>query len=125
MPGKKQCHYENKPMQYTANFQGYNNDNFQMKKCVHFLFFAQNIDHGYMFSNQYPRSMFSSKNKKIMYTSVNQFYYIKVGCKGGEHCTRFHDDSVLLHFSHVARKPIISVSDQVQQQVAQRATMLT
>ena len=37
-------HYENMPMQYTANFHGYKNGNFQMKKCVIFLSFAQNIE---------------------------------------------------------------------------------
>ena len=42
------------------------------------LIFAQNIDCGYTLeppqgggSNEYPQSMFWSKNKKIMYTPVN------------------------------------------------------
>ena len=35
------------PMQYTAIFHGYKNDNFQMKNCDIFLIFAQNIDRGY------------------------------------------------------------------------------
>ena len=51
---------------------------------------TQNIDCGYSFelprrggSNEYPQSMFSSKNKKnIVYPSKPQFYYIKQGFKG-------------------------------------------
>ena len=49
-----------------------------MKNCYIFLIFAQNIDCEYTLeppqwggSNEYPQSMFSSKNKKIMYTPVN------------------------------------------------------
>ena len=55
-----------------------------------FLIFAQNIDCGYTLephwrggSNEYPQSMFWSKNKKIRYTPANPiFFYIKVGFKG-------------------------------------------
>ena len=71
-------HYENTPMQYTAIFQDCKNYKFQMKKCYFFLIFAQNIVCGYTLepphwggSNEYPQSMFESKNKKIMYTPVN------------------------------------------------------
>ena len=60
-----------------------------MKKCGIFLIFAQNIDCGYTLeppqlggSNEYPQSMFLSKNKKNVYPCKPQFYYIKVGCKG-------------------------------------------
>ena len=61
-----------------------------MKFLDIFLIFAQNIDCGYTLeppqrggSNEYPQSMFCSKNKKNMYTRVNPtFFYIKVGCKG-------------------------------------------
>ena len=59
-----------------------------MKIVDIFLIFAQNIDRGYTLepphrggSNEYPQSMFKSKNKKIM-SCKPQFYYIKVGCKG-------------------------------------------
>ena len=77
-------------MQYTAIFHGCKNVNFQMKKYNVFLIFAQNIDCGYMLepphrggSNEYPRSMFWSKNKKkYVYPCKPQFYYMKVGCKG-------------------------------------------
>ena len=40
-------HYENMSMQYTTNFYGYKNNNFQMKNCDIFLIFAQNIVCGY------------------------------------------------------------------------------
>ena len=50
-------------------------DNFQRKKFDIFLIFAQNIDCAYTLetpcrggSNQYPQSMFWSKNKKYRYT---------------------------------------------------------
>ena len=33
-------------------------------------------------SKEYPQSMFKSKNRKIMFTAANPFYYIKVECKG-------------------------------------------
>ena len=51
---------------------------------------AQNRDCGYSLepprqggSNEYPQSMFLSRNKKNnVYPSKPQFYYIKVGFKG-------------------------------------------
>ena len=51
---------------------------------------AQNIDCGYPLepprwggSNEYPQSMFLSRNKKIyVYPCKLQFFYIKVGLKG-------------------------------------------
>ena len=71
------CHYVNMSVQYTAIFHGCKNGNFHMKKCEIFLIFAQNIDCGYTLeppqrggSNEYPQSMFWSKNKKNMYTRV-------------------------------------------------------
>ena len=58
-------------MQYTAIFHGCKNVHFQMKMFNIFLIFAQNIDCGYTLeppqrggSNEYPQSMFWSKNKK-------------------------------------------------------------
>ena len=53
---------------------------------------AQNIDCGYWLepqqrgsSNEYPWSMFLRRNKKInVYPCKPQFYYIKVGFKGGQ-----------------------------------------
>ena len=55
-----------------------------------FLIFAQNIDCGYTLepprrggSNEYPQSMFWSKNKDNRYTpAYPSFVYIKVGFKG-------------------------------------------
>ena len=76
-------------VQYTAIFHGCKNDNFQMKIVDIFLIYAQNIDCGYTLepprggSNEYPQSMFRSKNKKkYVYPSKPHFFYIKVGCKG-------------------------------------------
>ena len=66
------------------------NGNFQKKKSDIFNFSAQNIDCGYSLepprrggSNEYPHSMFLSRNKKNnVYPCQPQFYYIKVGFKG-------------------------------------------
>ena len=63
---------------------------FRQKILIFFLIFAQNIDCGYSLepprrggSNEYPQSMFLSKNKKNnVYPCKPQFYYIKVGFKG-------------------------------------------
>ena len=65
-------HYENTPMQYTEIFCALKIGNFQLKMFDIFLIFAQNIDCGYSRggSNEYPRSMFWSKNKKNRYTPV-------------------------------------------------------
>ena len=63
------------PMQYTEIFEAVKNENFQWKFLDIFLIFAQNIDCGYTLeppwrggSNEYPQSMFWSKNKKNRYT---------------------------------------------------------
>ena len=68
-------HYENMPVQYTEIFKVVKNENFRWKKFDIFLIFAQNIDCGYTLepprrggSNEYPQSMFWSKNKKNRYT---------------------------------------------------------
>ena len=80
-------HYENTPMQYTEKILVVKNQNFHWKKFDIFLIFAQNIDCGYTLepprrggSNEYPQSMFWSKNKKNRYTP-------KVGFKGGIYYT--------------------------------------
>ena len=64
---------------------------FQIKNSDIFHISAQNIDCGYSLepprrggSNKYPQSMFLSRNKKNnAYPCKPQFYYIKVGFKGG------------------------------------------
>ena len=63
------------PMQFTEIFIGVKNENFQQKKFDILLIFAQNMDCGYMLepllrggSNEYPQSMFWSKNMKNRYT---------------------------------------------------------
>ena len=62
-------------MQYTEIFKDVKNENFQYKNSDIFLIFAQNIDCEYTLepprrggSNEYPQSMFWSKNKKNRYT---------------------------------------------------------
>ena len=76
-----------------------------MKIFSIFLIFAQNIDCGYTLepprqgsSNEYPQSMFWSKNKKNRYTPATTiFFYIKVGFKGVFIArTCFPDDILLL-----------------------------
>ena len=68
---KVRYHYENLPMQYTETFSAVKIENFHQKYFDIFLIFAQNIDCGYTLeppqrggSNEYPQSMFWSKNKK-------------------------------------------------------------
>ena len=58
-----------------------------MKNSDIFHISAQNIDCRYSLdrggSNEYPQSMFLSRNKKNhIYPCKPQFYYIKVGFKG-------------------------------------------
>ena len=68
------------------------NWNFQIKKSDIFHISAQNIDCGYLLeppgrggSNEYPQSMFMSRNKKNnVYPCKPQFYYIKVGLSGSK-----------------------------------------
>ena len=63
---------------------------FQIQNSIFFYIFAQNIDCGYSLqpprrggSNEYPQSMFLSRNKKNnVYPCKPQFYYIKVGFEG-------------------------------------------
>ena len=68
-------HYENSTMQYTDIFLVLKFENFQLKNFDSFLIFAQNIDCGYTLeaprrcvSNEYPQSMFWSKNEKNRFT---------------------------------------------------------
>ena len=62
-------------MQYKEIFKVVKNEHFQLKNFDIFLIFAENIDCGYTLepprrgsSNEYPQSMFWSKNKKNGYT---------------------------------------------------------
>ena len=83
-------HYENKPIQIYWKFYHHKNDNFQIKNSDIFHISAQNIDCVYLLepprwggSNEYPQSVFLSRNKKNnVYPCKPQFYYIKVGFKG-------------------------------------------
>ena len=73
-------HYENMPMQYTEIFSPV-----KIEKIHGNIFdiFAQNIDCGYTLepprrggSNEYPQSMFWSKNKKNRYTPAYHSFAI-------------------------------------------------
>ena len=74
---------------YIENFTS-KTEKFQIKKSNIFHISAQNIDCEYSLepprrggSNEYPQSMFLSRNKKNnVYPCKRQFYYIKVGFKG-------------------------------------------
>ena len=65
-------------------------ENFQIKNSGIFFISDQNMDCGYLLeaprwggSNEYPQSMFLSRNKKNnVYPCKPQFNYIKVGFKG-------------------------------------------
>ena len=83
-------HYETRLFKYTENFTTKKWKFFQIKNSDIFHISAQNIDCGYSLeppqqggSNEYPQSMFLSRNKKNnAYPCKPQFYYIKVGFKG-------------------------------------------
>ena len=78
-----------RPFKYIENLTA-KNWKFSDKKKHIFRISAQNIDCGYSLeppwqggSNEYPQSMFLSRNKKNnAYPCKPQFYYIKVGLKG-------------------------------------------
>ena len=80
----------------NSNFFRSKIDNFQRKSFDIFLIFAQNIDCGYTLepprrggSNEYPQSMFWSKNKKIGIHVPLQtpIFLYKSGVQGGIHFT--------------------------------------
>ena len=83
-------HYKNMPIQIYWNFYHQKNENLQIKNSDNFHISAQNIDCGYSLepprrggSNEYPQSIFLSRNKKNnIYPCKPQFYYIKMGFKG-------------------------------------------
>ena len=79
-----------RPFNYIEKFTT-KTESFQIKILIFFFYIsAQNIDCGYSLepprrggSNEYPQSMFLSRNKKnYVYPFEPQFYYIKVGFKG-------------------------------------------
>ena len=83
-------HYKNSPIQVYRKFHLQKTENFQIKTLILFIFLLKNIDCGYSLepprrggSDQYPPSMFLSRNKKNnVYPCKPQFYFIKVGFKG-------------------------------------------
>ena len=83
-------HNENTPIQIYRKIHLQKPTIFQVKNSDIFRISAQNIDCWYSLelprrggSNEYPHSMFLSRNKKNnVYPCKPQFYYIKVGFKG-------------------------------------------
>ena len=83
-------HYENTPVQIYWKFYNQKRENFQIKTSDIFHIYALNKNCEYSLepprrggSNEYPQSMFLSRNKKNnVYPCKSQFYYIKVGFKG-------------------------------------------
>ena len=83
-------HYENTPIQIYRKFHLQKLKIFSLKNSDIFHISSQNIDCGYSLepprqggSNEYPQSMFLSRNKENnVYPCKPQFYYIKVGFKG-------------------------------------------
>ena len=78
------------PIQIYRRFHLQKLKKFSDKNTDIFRISSQNIDCGYSLepprrggSNEYPQSMFLSRNKKNnVYSCKPQFYYIKVGLKG-------------------------------------------
>ena len=78
------------PIQIYRKFHPIKSEIFQIKNSDIFHISAQNIDCGYSLephrlggSNEYPQSMFLSRNKKNnVHPCKPQFYYIKVWFKG-------------------------------------------
>ena len=84
------------PIQIYGKFHLQKTENFQIKNSDIFHISAQNIDCEYSLkpprrggsneyhgSNEYPQSMFLSRNKENnVYPCKPQFYYIKMGFKG-------------------------------------------
>ena len=75
---------------YIENFTSKNWKFSDKKTLIFFHISAQNTDFGYSLepprrggSNEYPQSMFLSRNKtNNVYPCKPQFYYMKVGFKG-------------------------------------------
>ena len=73
-------------MQYTEIILALKIENFQLKNFDIFLIFAQNIYYEYTLepprrggSNEYPQSMFWSKDKQNRYTPSNPSCLYKIG----------------------------------------------
>ena len=87
---KQSTHYENTPIQIYRHFHLLKLKIFIYKNSDIFHMSAQNIECGYSLepprrggSNEYPQSMFLSRNKKIIYTPVNPSFTIrKWGLRG-------------------------------------------
>ena len=88
-------------MRHTETFKVLKMKIFSRKKSIFFLFLLQNIDCGYSLepprrggSNEYPQSMFWSKNKKNRYTPA---YPIFTTYKWGLRGYAFHEHVFLMN----------------------------
>ena len=116
---KPQTHKQRRPIiditktslfKYTENFTT-KKWKFSDKNSEIFHIYAQNIDCGYLLepphrggSNEYPQSMFLHRNKKNnVYPCKPQFYYTKVGFKGGSTLYR-HVFVMRIRLATVGRK---------------------
>ena len=77
-------HYENTPIQIYWKFHHQKTESFQIKILISFIFLLKNIDCEYSLepprrggSNEYPQSMFLSRNKKNNVYPVNPSFTIK------------------------------------------------
>ena len=82
-------YYASTPIQYTSIFYRCENDNFPVKNHNIFLFFFLQTSIKVILetphrgvSNEYPQSMFYSKNKKNVYPVHPRFTILKWGVKG-------------------------------------------
>ena len=82
-------------MQYTEIFKIVKNENFQQKIFDVFLVFAQRGG-----SNEYPQSMFWSKNKKNRYTPAYPSFDIQ---KWGSWGYALHGHVFLMFLRHVSK----------------------
>ena len=80
-------------------------ENLHWKNFDNFLTFAQNIDCGYTLeppcrggSNEYPQSIFWTKNKKNRYTPAYPSFSIK---QWGIMGYTLHGHDIVMHFSHL------------------------
>ena len=76
-------YYENTPIQIYRKFYHQKNENFQIKNSDIFLISTQNIDCGHSLERVPTIYVLSRDKKNNVYPCKPQFYYIKVGFKGG------------------------------------------
>ena len=100
---------------YIENFTSKNWKFSNKKTLIFFTFLLKNIDCGYSLElpqhNEYPQSMFLSRNKKNnVYPCKPQFYYKKIGFKGVKTIKAcFHDVRVTDEIKLVFCRTLVEV----------------